>query len=82
MCLYSWDYAINHNENGEEEKNGSHRYDINRPRSAHGHKYGKYKKCLIMIMLICTKQHLSNIWGSIHKKVKRHGGWVEEKRCL
>ena len=22
------------------------RYDINRPRSRHGHKYSKYKKCL------------------------------------
>ena len=25
-------------------KNKSHRYDINRPRSRHGHKYNKYKK--------------------------------------
>ena len=25
-------------------KNRSHRYDINRPRSRHGHKYSKYKK--------------------------------------
>ena len=24
-------------------KNKSHRYDINRPRSRHGHKYSKYK---------------------------------------
>ena len=29
------------------------------------------------------KQHLSNIWRSIHKKVKQHWGWVEKKkRCL
>ena len=27
-----------------EMKNRSHRYDINRPRSRHGHKYSKYKK--------------------------------------
>ena len=42
-------------------KKRSHRYDINRPRSRHGHKYSKYKKCLSMMMLICIKQHLSNI---------------------
>ena len=50
-------------------KNRSHRYDINRPRSRHGHKYSKYKKCLSMMMLICIKQHLSNIWSSIHEKL-------------
>ena len=32
-----------------------HRYDINIPRSRHGHKYSNYKKCLSMIMLICSK---------------------------
>ena len=50
-------------------KNRSHRYDINRPRSRHGHKYSKYKKCLSMMMLICIKQHLSNIWSSVHEKL-------------
>ena len=39
----------------------SYRYDINRSKSRHGIKYTKYKKCLSMIMLICIKQHLSNI---------------------
>ena len=29
---------------------------INRPRPRHGHIYSKYKKCLIMMMLICIKQ--------------------------
>ena len=42
-------------------KNRLHRYDINRPRSRNEHKYNGYKKCLIIIMLLCTKQHLSNI---------------------
>ena len=28
------------------------------------------------------KQHLSNIWRSIHKKVKQHWGWVEKKKTL
>ena len=49
----------------------SHRYDLNRPKSKHGHKYSKYKKCLSMMMLICIKQHLSNIWNLIHVKVKQ-----------
>ena len=43
------------------KKNRSHRYDIKKPRSRHGHKYSKYKTCLGMIMIICIKQHLSNI---------------------
>ena len=38
----------------------SHRYDINRPRARHGHKYTKYKMCVIL-MDICINQHLSNI---------------------
>ena len=49
-------------------KNGSHRYDLNRPKL----KYSKYKKCLNMMLLICMKQHLNNIWISVHEKVKQH----------
>ena len=60
-------------------KNRSHRYNINRPRSRHGQKYSKYKNCLIMMMLTCIKKHLSNIWGSIHEKIKQHWGWVKKK---
>ena len=48
-------------------KNRSHRYDINRPKSRHRHKYSKYKKCLSMMILICIKQHLSSIWSSIYE---------------
>ena len=59
-------------------KDRSHRYDINRHRSRHGHKYSKYKKYLSLTMLICIRQHLSNIWSSIHEKVKQHQGWVEK----
>ena len=50
------------------------------PRSTHGNKYRKYKKCLIMIIFICTKQNLSNIWGLIHENVKQHWGWLEKKK--
>ena len=34
------------------------------------------------MMAICIKQHLSNIWSSIHEQVKQNWGWVEKKRCL
>ena len=78
MCLYSWDFTFNHNENEDENWKSSHRYDINRPRSRHGHKYSKYKKCLSMIMLLCIRQRLSNTWSSIHEKVKQHWGWVKK----
>ena len=60
-------------------KNRSHRYETNRPKPRHS----KYKKCLnIMMLILCNKQHLSNIWSSVHEKVKQHWGWVEKKRCL
>ena len=52
-------------------KNRSHRNDIIRPRPRHGHKYTKYKMCLSLRMVICTKQHLCNILSSIHEIVKR-----------
>ena len=42
-------------------ENRSSRYDINGPRRGHGHKYTKYKICLDIMMVICIKQHLSNI---------------------
>ena len=63
-------------------KKRSHRYDIYRPRSRHGHKYSKDKQCLTMAMLLCIKQRLSNTWSSIHEKVNQHWGWVEKKCCL
>ena len=53
-------------------KNRLHRHDINRPRPRHGNRISKYRKCLSMMMLICIKQHLSNICSSIHEKVKQH----------
>ena len=33
-------------------------------------------------MSIWNKQHLKNIWGSVHEKVKQHSGWVEKMRFL
>ena len=59
--------------------NRSHRYDTNRTRPIHGFEYNKYKMCLSMMMVMCNKQHLSNIWNWIHKKIKQHWGGVEKK---
>ena len=42
-------------------KSRSFRYDINIPRPRDGHKYTNYKVCLCIMMVICIKQHLSNI---------------------
>ena len=39
----------------------SNRYDINRTRLRHGHKYTKCKMCLNIMMAMCSKQHVSNI---------------------
>ena len=68
------------------KKTRSHGYDINRPRSIYRHKYSKYKTCLSLIMLICIKVQLSNIWSSIREKVKQHWNWVEKsvtyKTCI
>ena len=33
-------------------------------------------------MIICIKQHLSNIWRSIHEKVKQRWGWLEKKALV
>ena len=63
-------------------KTDSRKYGINKPSCRHGHKYSKYVKCLSMMMLICIKQHLSNIWSSVYENVKQHWGWVEKTRCL
>ena len=59
-------------------KNRSHRYNINRPRPKHGHTYTEYKIRLSIMMTIGIKQHLSNIWSSIHEKVKQHWGWAKK----
>ena len=34
------------------------------------------------MILLCIKQHLSNIWSSIHGKIKKRWGWVEKERRL
>ena len=63
------------------KKNTSQIYDINRPRTRHGHKYTEYKMYLSIMMVIYVI-HLRNIWNSIHDKTKQRWGWVEKKALL
>ena len=37
-------------------------------------------KCVSVVP--CYNDVSSNIWTSIHEKVKQHWGWVEKKCCL
>ena len=46
----------------------------NRPCHRHEHKYAKCNMCVSMVMIICTKQYLSNIVSSDHEKVQQHRG--------
>ena len=57
-------------------KNKSQRHNINWPRPRHGPTSSKWKMCLSIMVVICIKQHLSNIWISVYEKVKPHCGWV------
>ena len=43
-------------------ENRPHRYDLNRFRLRYGYKYTKYKVCLGLIIVMCNKQHISNMW--------------------
>ena len=64
-------------------KNKSHRYDINRRRSRHGHKYSKCTKCLTMMMMLtqsCIKQHRGNI--SSHQRCSVRKGAILLKKRL
>ena len=65
-----------------EMKNRSHRYEINRSRHSHRHTYTKYKMYLSMMLVICIKHHLSNIWSSIHEKVKQRWLRLSWKKAL
>ena len=35
-----------------------------------------------IVLYVLSKQHFSNIWSSIHEKVKQHWDWVEKKTLL
>ena len=72
----------NDNENEAENERRAHILDIIKPLLRHGQKYTRYEMCLSILMAVCLKQHVSNIWSSIQEKVKQRWGWVEKKRYL
>ena len=78
--LFKWGYIINGNEKKLKTKNRWYIYDMNRSRIWHGYKYTKYQTYFRIMMVMYIKQYLSNIWTSIHEKVKQHWGWVEKKQ--
>ena len=55
-------------------KNSLHKYEINKPRPRHGHKYTKHKICDNRMMVICIKQHLSNTESSLPENVEQQRG--------
>ena len=59
--LLKWGYMINNKGNAAENEKKAHKDNINRPRARHGHKYTKYKMCICVMIVICIKQHPSNI---------------------
>ena len=63
-------------------KNRSNRYDINRNRPRHGHKYTKYKMYLSVMMVMCNKKHLSNIWSWTHEELNNTEAELKKKALL
>ena len=63
-------------------KNRLHMYDINRPTPRHEHKYTNFKMCHSTMMVICIKQHLNNIWSSIHEKLSNTEAQLKKKTLL
>ena len=52
---------------------------LNRLRPRHGHEYTKYKMCLNIMMVICIKQHLSNIEAQFMKKLKNSVAYKQKR---
>ena len=81
-CIH-WIKAINLNENEDGNEKLMTQYDINRPKP----RYSKYKKCLNMMLLVCIKQHLSNLkQNSWKSEVTLRVGWKKalliKKACF
>ena len=62
-------------------KNRSHGYDIKKNLGVDmDANILNIKYDLAMMMIVCTKQHITNIWSSVCERVKLHWGWVWKKR--
>ena len=82
VCLYQWDYIINCNENKNDDSKIVH---VNKTYIDQVIGIETNVESMAFFgntMLICNKQHLSNIWGWIYENVKQHWGWVEKKLFL
>ena len=62
-------------------KNRSYRYDINRP-SLDMDTNKVNIKSISLWRCLHVKQHLSDIWSSIHEQIKQHWDWAQRKHCL
>ena len=83
VCFNEWNYIIDYNKNEDENTTQIWRYNTNNTRPRHCYKYNKHKMHLLsMVMIMCIKQHLSNIWSWIYEKNEQHWDWVERKSCL
>ena len=63
-------------------KNRSYRYDINGPRSRHGHKYSKYRKGLVWWCLCLSSNTYATFEGQFMKKFSNTEAELKKKRCL
>ena len=59
--------------------NRSHRCNINNTRPRHGYEYTKYKMYLSMVMVMCKKQHLSDIRSLIYEKINNTEAELKER---
>ena len=59
--------------------NRSYRCNINNTRPRHGYEYTKYKMCLSMVMVMCKKQHLSDIRSLIYEKINNTEAELKER---
>ena len=66
VCLYHWDYMINCNENQNDNGKKGHINKTYIDQDVDIETNIENIACLGMAMLLCNKQHLSNIWGSVH----------------
>ena len=66
VCLYHWDYMINCNENQNDNGKKGHINKTYIDQDVDIETNIENIACLGMAMFLRNKQHLSNIWGSVH----------------
>ena len=74
VFLCQWDYIMNCNENENDNVKADRINKTWIDQDLDIKTNMQNIACLGKTMPLCNKQHLSNIWGSIHRKVKQHWG--------